>query len=178
MTIKNRQQFLIVMTAVLFALLIGNSLVYGPLANLWSARSAQIKDLRSKIRDGKFLIQREASLRSRWSDMQANALPDNTSLAELQVLRAMDNWSRSSGAEVTSIMPQWKNDSTNYMTLNCRVEATGTLGALSQFIYSIERDPMAMKPSSVELTASSSADQQLTLGMEISGLTILQPLTK
>jgi Tfp pilus assembly protein PilO len=178
MTIKNRQQFLIVMTAALFALLIGNSLVYGPLANLWSARSAQIKDLRSKIRDGKFLIQREASLRSRWSDMQANALPDNTSLAELQVLRAMDNWSRSSGAEVTSIMPQWKNDSTNYMTLNCRVEATGTLGALSQFIYSIERDPMAMKPNSVELTASSSADQQLTLGMEISGLTILQPLIK
>jgi hypothetical protein len=75
-------------------------------------------------------------------------------------------------------MPQWKNDSTNYMTLNCRVEATGTLGALSQFIYSIERDPMAMKPNSVELTASSSADQQLTLGMEISGLTILQPLIK
>ncbi|HTV75722.1 MAG TPA: hypothetical protein VMD57_01900 [Candidatus Baltobacteraceae bacterium] len=178
MKIENRQQFLIVLTIALGALLIGNSLIFGPLTNLWSARSKEIKDLSDQVRDGKYLIQREAGLRSRWSNMQANALPNNTSLAEMQVLRAVDNWSRSSGAEVTSIMPQWKNDSTNYMTLNCRVEATGTLGSLSQFLYSIERDPMALKPDSVELTASSSADQQLTLGLEISGLTILQPLTK
>jgi Tfp pilus assembly protein PilO len=106
--------------------------------------------------------------------MQTNALAADPSLAGQQVIAAFDNWSRSSGAEVTSIMPQWKNDSTNYMTFNCRVEASGTMGALSQFLYQIEKGPMALKLDSVELSAHSDNGQQLTLGLQISGLALLQ----
>jgi Tfp pilus assembly protein PilO len=174
MKMENRQQFLIVLTAVAFALLIGNSLIYAPMAKLWSARSAQIKDLRAKVHDGKLLVQREAGIRGQWSDMRANALADNPSLAGQQVIAAFDNWSRATGAEVTSIMPQWKNDATNYMTFNCRVEASGTMGALSQFLYDIERGPMALKLDSVELSAHSDNGQILTLGLQISGLALLQ----
>ena len=133
--------------------------------------------MRAKVSDGKLLIKREAGLRSRWSDMRANALPDNTSLAEQQVIKAFDNWSRDSGAEITSIMPQWKNDSTNYMTLNCRVEASGTLGTLSQFLYNIEKGPMALKLDSVELSAHDNTGQQLTLGLQISGLALIPQTT-
>jgi Tfp pilus assembly protein PilO len=178
MKIENRQQFLIVLTVAAAALLIGNSLIYEPLATLWTARSAQIKELSTKVHDGKLLVQREAGIRNRWSDMQANALPYNTSSAEQQVLASLDNWSRSSGAEITSIMPQPKNDSTNYMTMNFRVETTGTLGTLSQFLYDIEKGPMALKLDSVELSAHDDTGQQLTLGLQISGLALLQPTKK
>ena len=73
--------------------------------------------------------------------MRTKTLPTNTSLAEQQVLKAFDNWSQESGATVTGITPQWKNDSTNYMTLNCRVEASGDIGTLSRFVYDIEKGP-------------------------------------
>ncbi len=174
MKIENRQQFLIVLTAVAAALLIGNSFIYEPLAGLWTARSAQIKDLRTKVHDGKLLVQREPAIQSRWSDMRANALPADTSLAAQQVIKSLDNWSRASGAEVTSIMPQWKNDATNYMTFNCHVQASGTMGTLSQFIYQIEKGPMALKLDSAELGAHDDAGQQLTLDLQISGLALLQ----
>jgi len=72
-------------------------------------------------------------------------------------------------------MPQWKNDSTNYMTLNYRVEASGNLGTLSQFLYNIEKGPVALKLDSVELSAHDNTGQQLTLGLQISGLALLQP---
>lgn len=178
MKIENRQKFLLILTIAVVALYVGDLLVFEPLGKWWKSRSDTIVTLRNQVKEGKFMLLREPSIRRQWGEMSAKTLPNNTSLAEQQVLKSFDNWSQESGATVTGITPQWKIDSTNYMTLNCRVEATGTLGALSQFIYSIERDPMAMKPNSVELTASSSADQQLTLGMEISGLTILQPLIK
>ena len=177
MKIENRQQFLVALTIGAAALLIGVNFICEPLANLWSARSAQIKQLRAKVSDGKLLIQREAGLRSRWSEMSTNALPNNPSLAEQQVLKAFDNWSRDSGAEISSIMPQWKNDSTNYMTLNCRVEASGNLGTLSQFLYNIEKGPTALKLDSVELSAHDNTGQQLTLGLQISGLALI-PQTK
>jgi Tfp pilus assembly protein PilO len=172
MKIQSRQQFLIMLTGAALALLIGVNWIYEPLAGLWSARSQEIKALHVKVNDGNFLKKREADIRSRWDNMRADALPANTSLAENQVITAFNNWSRSSGAEITSVMPQWKNDSTNYLTLNCRVEATGSLGELSQFLYQVEKGPMPLKPDSVELSAHDATGQQLTLGLQISGLAL------
>jgi Tfp pilus assembly protein PilO len=175
MKIENRQQFLVALTIGAVALLIGVNFILEPLSNLWSARSAQIRQLRAKVTEGRLLIQRETGLRSRWDGMRSNALPDNPSLADQQVLKLFDNWSRATGVEISSIMPQWKNDSTNYMTLNYRVEASGNLGTLSQFLYNIEKGPVALKLDSVELSAHDNTGQQLTLGLQISGLALLQP---
>jgi len=172
MKIENRQQFLIVLVAVAAALLIGNSVIYEPLAKWWSARSQKITELRKQVNEGKHLVDREKSVRAQWEQMRTNTLPGNTSLAEQQVLKAFDNWSRESGATITGIMPQWKNDSDDYMTLNCRVEASGNLGTLSQFLYDVEKDPMALKLESVELSARDTTGQQLTLGLQISGLVL------
>ncbi len=172
MKIQNRQQFLIMLTGAALALLIGVNWIYEPLAGMWSARSQEIKALHVKVNDGNFLKKREADIRSRWDNMRENALPANTSLAENQVITAFNNWSRSSGAEITSVLPQWKNDSTNYLTLNCRVEATGSLGELSQFLYQVEKGPLPLKADSVELSAHDATGQQLTLGLQISGLAL------
>ena len=178
MKIKNRQEFLVGLTVAAFALLVGVNFILEPLGGWWSSRQAQIKDLRGKVADGNRLLKREAGIRSRWADMTANALPANTSLAEQKFLTAVDGWSRSSGAEVTSLMPQWKNESTNYLTLACRVETSGDLGALSQFLYDLERGPMALRLDSLELTARDKEGQQMTLSTEINGLALIQPHTK
>ena len=172
MKIENRQQILIVLVAVAAALLVGNSLIYEPLAKWWSARSQKITQLRKQVEDGKHLVVREQGIRGQWEQMRTNTLPKNTSLAEQQVLKAFDNWSRESRATITGIMPQWKNDSEDYMTLNCRIEASGNLETLSQFLYDVERDPMALKLESVELSARDTTGQQLTLGLQISGLVL------
>jgi Tfp pilus assembly protein PilO len=174
MKIENRQQFLLALTIGAVALYIGVNFICVPLSHAWSARSTQIKQLRTKVSEGKQLIRREPVIRSRWSEMNTNTLPPNTSLAEQQVLKAFDNWSHDTGADISSIMPQWKNDSTNYVTLNCRVEASGNLDTLSRFIYDVEKGPAALKLDSVELSAHDSTGRQLTLGLQISGLALLQ----
>ena len=106
--------------------------------------------------------------------MQANALPANNSAAEQQLLKAFDTWRNDTGAELTSIMPQWKSDSTNYMTLNCRVEIGGSLGTLSRYLYELEKSPLALRVDSVELSGRDKEGQQLTLGLEVSGLALNQ----
>jgi len=64
------------------------------------------------------------------------------------------------------------------MTLNCRVEASGSLGTLSQFLYRIEKGPAALKLDSVELSAHDNTGQQLTLGLQISGLALISQTQK
>ncbi len=175
MKIKNRQEFLVVLTVAAFALLVVVNFILEPLGDWWSARQAQIKELRTEVTAGQQLIRRESGIRSRWADMTANALPENTSLAEQKLLTAVDGWSRGSGAEVTSLMPQWKNESTNYLTLTCRVETSGDLGALSKFLYDLENGPMAIRVDSLELGAHDKDGQQMTLSTEINGLALVQP---
>jgi Tfp pilus assembly protein PilO len=172
MKIKNRQDFLVALTIGVVALYVGVNFIATPLAGWWSARQTQLKELRLKVADGNALLKRESAIRDNWDTKRANALPMNTSLAEQQLLKSFDGWAGSSGAQITSIMPQWKNDSTNYMTLGCRVEASGSLGTLSKFLYDVERGPVALRLDTVELTTHDNTGQQLTLGLEVNGLAL------
>jgi hypothetical protein len=172
MKIETRQQFLVVLTIAVAGLFVGERLIYEPLANWWSVRSETIAGLRKQVSDGRMLLQRERALRRRWDQMRTNTLSADTSLAEQQVLKAFDNWSQDSRAAITGITPQWNDDATNYLTVDCRVEASGDLNALSRFLYDIEQGPMALKLESVEVSARDETGQQFTLGLQINGLAL------
>lgn len=174
MPIKNRQQLLIIAAVGALALLLGDRLVFSPLVNAWKSRSEQITELRKKVKNGRELIARETSYRSRWENMSTNALPQNTSLAEQHVYNAFDRWSQNSRISVNSITPQWKrNNGEDYMTLECRVDAAGNINTLSRFIYDLEKDPMALRVESIEITAKDKDGAQLAMGLQVSGLVLL-----
>ncbi len=175
MQIKNRQQVLVVAAVAAIALLVGDRLVLTPLTKAWSTRAARIAELRKNITQGKMLLQREQSIRSRWDQMSHNTLPKNTSAAEQQVFKAIDLWAQDSGVVISAITPQWKHDSDDYMTFECRVDAAGDLGKLSRFLYSVERDPMALRLESVELGARDKEGKQLSLGLQLGGLVLNNP---
>ena len=174
MKIKNRQDFLVVLTIAVVALAVAVNFIFPPIMGWWTDRQKQIRDLRERVTEGRTMIGRAQVIRNHWADMRTNALPPSAPDAEQQFLKAIDAWSRDSGAGITSIMPQWKNDSTNYMTLDCRVETDGDLGALSKFIYDIEKGPMPLRLDTVELSSHDINGQQMTLGLEINGLALLQ----
>jgi Tfp pilus assembly protein PilO len=173
--IKDRRQLLIIGAITAIVLFAGDQLVLSPLTTAWSARATRIAELRKQINQGKMLVLREQSIRSRWEQMSTNALPNNTSTAEQQVVTAIDRWAQSSGVTISAITPQWKHDSDDYMTYECRVDAAGDLGKLSRFLYSVERDPMALKLELVELGARDKEGQQLSLGLQLSGLVLNTP---
>lgn len=173
MKIKNRQQFLIVATLALLGLYVANVAIYGPMDKWWKSREANIRSLRQEVSQGRTLMRRESVIRAEWNQIRTNALPNDPSQAEQRVLKAFNNWAGESGANVESITPQWQNDQDDYSTLECRIEASGNLGTLSRFLYEIENDPMALQVESVDLTASDSKGQQLTLGLQLGGLALV-----
>jgi Tfp pilus assembly protein PilO len=173
--IKNRQQFLIILTLGLLVLYVGSLAVYEPMAKWFKSREADIVQLRSQVNQGKTLIRRELVIRGEWDNMRTNALPNDPSQSEQQVLKAFDGWADDSGVNINSITPQWQEDQTDYSTLDCRVEASGDISTLSRFLYEIENNPMSLQLESVELSASDDKGQQLTLGLQVSGLALISP---
>jgi len=172
MPIKNRQQLLIIVAGAVFGLLIADALILSPLTKSWQARSKRITELRKQVDDGEKLLKRADALQSRWEQMQKNALPNNNSAAEQQVLTAFDKWSQDARISVNSITPQWKRDRDELLTLECRVDASGTVGTLAKFLYNVEHDPMALKIESVEVSTRDKDGQNLSLGLQVSGLVL------
>jgi hypothetical protein len=175
--IKNRQKLLVIVAIAAVALFAGDKLVLTPLTNAWDARAARLKVLRNQISRGKMLVQRERGIRNHWNEMQQRALTNNTSAAEQQVFRAIDSWAQETGVIVNAITPQWKHDSDEYATYECRVDASGDLSRLTRFLYRVEREPLALKLDAVELSARDKDGQQLSLGLQFSGL-LLNPESK
>jgi hypothetical protein len=106
--------------------------------------------------------------------MRTNTLPVEISVAENEVLKAFERWSQDSRISITSIRPQWKRNADDYVTLECRADAHGDIRSLTRFLYDLEQDPLALKVDLVEITSNDNNGQQLSLGVQVSGL-ILHP---
>lgn len=165
-----RQQWLALGAAAAVGLLVLDWFVVTPLTRAWKARSERIARLRSEVQQGRLLLQREAALRPRWQSMVTNLLASEPSTAEAQVLRAFERWAAASQVSITSVRPQWRSGAGNLQTLECRVEAGGSLGALTRFLYELERDLLAVKVDALELSARDDTGSQLSLGLQVSGL--------
>jgi hypothetical protein len=176
--LKNRQQALGILAAIAVIFLVGDRLVVGPLWRLWKARATQLADLRKSVNQGSTLLERESSIRARWDHIRTNALSSEVSVAENQVFRAIDRSAQESRITINSIKPQWKRGSEDYTTFDCRIDAQGNLAALTRFLHSIERDPLALKVEAVDLTARDDAGEQLTLGLQLSGLQLPAPTSR
>jgi len=177
MQIKNRQKLLLVSALLVIGLFVGDKVVLSPLINSWKARSEKIKELRTQISDGTKILRREEVLRETWGRMEKRSLTNNPSAAEQQFFRAVDQWARDSRVTVSAITPQWKRDADDYMTYQCRLDASGDINTLSRFLFNIQNDPMALRMDSIEIAAHDKQGQQLTLGLQISGL-VLNPPTR
>jgi hypothetical protein len=173
MKIENRQQVLAAVAITAIALLLLDRVVFTPMTKSWKQRSDDIVQLEDKIRKGRDLMARANVMGDRWDQMKTNALAADT--AERVLIDAFQRWSRESGASVSSIQPQWKMTDEDYSTLECRANISGAVGSLSKFIYNIEKDAIALRIEELEIAAKDDNGQNLTLGLQVSGLVFNPP---
>ena len=175
MEIRNRQQTLAIVAIAAVALLASDHLIFSPLKDHWKVRAERITELKKEVNQGALLLKREQTVRSRWDNMRTNTLPNNLSAAESEVLKAIDRWSEESRISISSRKPQWRRDSDDYMTFECRIDAVGSMSTLTRFLYEVEKDPIALKVDSMDITARDNDGQQLALALQISGLLLNPP---
>jgi hypothetical protein len=170
METKNREKLLLMATGVVVGLWLLNLLVVSPLIDSWHSRSAEIAKLKEQIANGAGMVRRESIIRDRWDYMRGNALPNNATVAERQLFTAFDHWVTSAGVAEGSFRPQVQEGDSNFTTVDCRSDVSGSLRNISDFVRAMSKDPLADKVDSFELTSKDDNGQQLTLGLSMSGL--------
>jgi hypothetical protein len=169
--LQRRQQRLAILAIAIVAIFAGDKVVLQPAMKAWNSRQATIAQRQKQVAAGTALLDRDRAIRDRWNTMRKGTLPSDPSAAEQQVLSGFDKWSRDARITVSSIKPQWKRGSSDdHSLLECRVDAAGSLSALTRFIYEMEQDPMALKVEAIELSTRDNRGAQLALGLLVSGL--------
>jgi hypothetical protein len=168
---NNRQRLLVIVAGAGVLLLVLDRLVFTTLVKTWQTRAAEIVQLKKNVANGRSVIERAARTQSLWKEMQEQALPKDTAVAEQDLISAFDRWGRQSNIELGSIKPQWKRGPRDrYSLLECRVDATGSIATLARFLYEVEKSPMALRIESVEMATRDNNGQRLTLALVVSGL--------
>ncbi len=167
MEIKNREALLKIAVGVVCGIWLFDKLVLTPATNYWTSQGEQIDTLRRKVQNGRQLVQREASLRAHWAQMQRDQLPDDLSAAENSVIKAMGQWAKESRVNFTSYTSGHRK-SDNYETMDCRATATGDQASLGHLIYAMETDPLPIRMEECELAARDPKGQQLNLTLKFS----------
>jgi hypothetical protein len=175
MEIKNRQKLLLIAAGAGLLFLVADSLIISPLYASWDARSKQIADLHKNLNEENHLLTQQARLTERWDRIRTNALPRNESLAEGALLKAFYRWAQDGGVSIGSTKLQWRESGEDYLTLECRADATGDMRSVTRFLYEMEKDPLAVKLESLEITSRDNNGQQLSLGIQVSGLMLSTP---
>ncbi len=170
MNLQNRQHLLGLVAAILFGALAGDRWILTPLIKSWESRSTRIGQLRQSVARGQSLLRNEQDIEASWNLIRTNTLSLEPSVAENQILKAFDAWSRESGVSISGLRPQWKRTDEDFATLECRADVSGTLPALTRFLFEAEQDPLGIRVDSVELTTRDVNGSQLTLALQVSGL--------
>ena len=167
----NRQRLLMIVAGGSILLFVLDSLVRAPLWKAWQTRSAEIDRLQRSVSQGRSAIARSPQTRGEWEKMKSEALVNDPARAEQNLITELDRWGRGGGVEIASIKPQWKRGANNrYSLLECRIDASGSLAALTRFLYEVEKSALALRVDSVEFTSRDDSGQKLSLGLLVSGL--------
>lgn len=165
---KRRETILKIAVGVIVGLFLLDRMVLSPAIAGWKAQSIRLAALRQKVERGQQLLEREKTLRTRWSEMQSANLPENISDAENDVYKALSRWTLDSRVSFTSLTQQWRSHDEGYDTFECRATATGDQSALARLVYEIETDPLPARIEECEIAARDAQGKSLGLSLRFS----------
>ncbi len=170
MTPKNREWLLAVTAGVCIGAWVADSFILTPLTGLWKSRSERIVELRKQLTKGQMLIEREDTIRKRWSDMKEHAFTSEVAEAEDRILKSASRWAQTSGLGLSSLKPRVTQESEEFKKAEFSASGQGSIDSVARFLYELERDDLPLKVEQVQISAHDKTGKELALEVRFSGL--------
>jgi len=170
MDFRKREHLLVLAALICLGAWAGDKLVRAPMQKTWNKWDQRITETGKSLAKGHVMVDREDDIRKQWSEMKRRGLPADQSVAENSVLQSLSRWSQQGRLGVTSIKPRWSQDEEDHMKIECRAATQGNVGAVARFLYELERDPLALRVETVEITGRDDSGRDLTLDVQYTGL--------
>lgn len=165
-----RERLLLVGALACMLLLGLDRLALTPFLRAWRSRADEILRLRAEIDRATALMEQESRW-LRWRDDAANRLlPGAPGDAENQLIGRVDGWARSAGLAVSSLRPRWTEGPDRAQRLELQVAGSGSLQAVSTFLYQVETSSVAVALEQMELVPRNNEGTDIVLDVRLCAL--------
>jgi len=170
MVFSKREQTMIAVTVVVLALLGLDRYVLTPLLDRYDEAKTRRETLEARMTKAQSLLQRRHILTPRWRQMLDDGLARDPAEAESQALRALQNWADQAGLDLSSLKPERLRDTTPLRRITVHAAGTGSMRAVSQFLWLVETAPIPVSVKMLQLGTRREGTDDLTLQLQLSTL--------
>ena len=169
MVLSKRERIILIVTMVVVGGLVGDKVILGPVTSRLDEMKAQRDILVAEVVEARSLFERQRLLTPRYKTMLADGFRNDTE-AESRVLRALREWSDSSGVMLNSVKPERVASDQGLREMVFVVAGNGPLRSVAQFLWQIETAPLPMKIKTMELGLASEGVDSMSLQLRLSVL--------
>jgi hypothetical protein len=169
MALSKRERILAIVTAAVVALLALNVFVVGPVGRRLQQTENQKQELLAQINEAQSLFERRRLAERKWQGALSDELRTDAS-AESRVARALDEWSGSARLTLTSVRPERMTGEKGLKEIVFAVAGSGSLDAVTRFLYQVETAKLPVKVKSMTLGSGSESGDNISLQLVLSAL--------
>ncbi|MEJ2701796.1 MAG: hypothetical protein P8Z79_05080 [Sedimentisphaerales bacterium] len=166
--LSKRERIMAVVAISVVGFLVLNKFLIGPVASKLQAMETQKTELSLQLDEAQNLFRKRRILEKQWKAAMLEGLRNEVE-AESKVGRAIDKWSEQSRLTLSSVKPERVASDKGLKEMTFVVVGTGTLEAVTQFLWNIETSPLPIKVKDVQL-GSSESGQSMSLQLRLSAL--------
>src|SRR3954465_7510660 len=170
MILSRRERYIVIATVAVVGFLALDQLVLTPLFDRREVVQAQSRQKVEELDRANALFTNRARLNRKWIEMTGTSLQADGSTAESQIIRAVGDWARESGLNLSSVKPERAEKEKQFMKITFRANATGNMAAISRFMWRLQTSKVPVRVTDLSITTRRDGVDDLSLDVGISTL--------
>jgi len=167
--LSKRERIMAITAVVVVGFLVLNKFLIGPVAGKLQQFETQKNQLLVELSEAQNLFRKRRALEREWKTALSEGLRNEVE-AESKVGRALNEWSEEASLTLSSVKPERVASEKGLKEMTFVVVGTGTLDAVTRFLWQIETAPMPIKVKDMQLGSSNESGQSMSVQLRLSAL--------
>lgn len=169
MVLSKRERIILFVAIVAVVMLVADKFVVEPIGTRREETKMRKLELQAELENAQVLFSRRKLMERKWKTLLSDGLR-NDAEAESKIARALDGWSKDAMLTLSSVKPERVASDKGLKEMTFVVAGTGTLEAVSRFLWQIETASMPIKVMDMQVGSSNETGQSMSLQLRLSAL--------
>ena len=167
--LTKRERIIAILAVAAVGFLVANKFLVGPVTGKLQELETQKSQLRIELDEAQNLFRKRRVLEKRWKTALSEGLQNEVE-AEIKVGRAINEWSNEARLTLSSVKPERVASDKGLKEMTFVVVGTGSLDAVTQFLWKIETATLPIKVKDMQLGSSNESGQSMSVQLRLSAL--------
>ena len=174
MILSKRERYIVIGTVIVVGVLALDRLFLTPLLEHRADTNLKILKEKGTLDRANGLLTNQSRVRRKWNEISGTTLRMDGANAESQIIRAVNDWAQDAGLNVSSVKPERaekekiKDKETQFMKITFRANATGTMAAISKFLFRLQTSKVPIRVTDLSINTRRDGVDDLSLDLGIS----------